>query len=430
MTSTAELAAPGTTVSGGQLFPPIDGELIDPRALAPFRIRDPYTPPREGADPSLFRKLAEVLKATGYLAKLHENKQQGYNYISEGDVLEEVRDELGQRGVFLFHDTLSFHRQVHETKHGTKMEKVDAWVQFTFADGDSGERWTFMEPGTGTDTLDKALAKAITGATKYAVWKSFLIPTGDDPDAESAAGRDVPATNEMVWRWGKAQDQGGDKGKPLSEVSEKSLQWFTTQDQYGKPDQRALAAKELERRKAGKAPSGSKPVAAEPAKAEAKPKTKRLTKAEKAAQEEAARQQAEGEAESADLKVGRGRPAAGESGSDAGVESGPPAAPAAPTEADTNLERRNATVGAHSPTQEHAALDEAAATAAAQDGALTAPTRATLERVLVKTGRAPDAEQAAAMVDTLIEKHSFDEAYAQEQLAKAAEKYGPEVLEA
>ena len=52
--------------------------------------------------------------------------------------------------------------------------------------------------GAGDDGADKGLYKAYTGAVKYFLMKTFLIPTGDDPEAdtkadERAASRAAPA---------------------------------------------------------------------------------------------------------------------------------------------------------------------------------------------------------------------------------------------
>ena len=39
-----------------------------------------------------------------------------------------------------------------------------------------------VSSGTGADTQDKGVGKAMTGAYKYMLLKTFAIPTGDDPD--------------------------------------------------------------------------------------------------------------------------------------------------------------------------------------------------------------------------------------------------------
>ena len=57
-------------------------------------------------------------------------------------------------------------------------------VEFTFIDAETGETESFTVVGEGQDSGDKAVYKALTGATKYALMKTFLIPTGDDPERD------------------------------------------------------------------------------------------------------------------------------------------------------------------------------------------------------------------------------------------------------
>src|SRR5574340_328981 len=49
---------------------------------------------------------------------------------------------------------------------------------------DGKDKIEFLVIGEGQDRGDKATYKAMTGATKYALLKLFLIPTGDDPEKD------------------------------------------------------------------------------------------------------------------------------------------------------------------------------------------------------------------------------------------------------
>ena len=51
-------------------------------------------------------------------------------------------------------------------------------------------------PGEGLDAGDKAPYKAMTGALKYALLQSFLLPTGDDPEEERATPSGSPRPPE------------------------------------------------------------------------------------------------------------------------------------------------------------------------------------------------------------------------------------------
>ena len=54
--------------------------------------------------------------------------------------------------------------------------------QIQFIDVDSDHELNGTWSGSGTDTVDKGLYKAITGGIKYVLNTNFLIPTGDDPE--------------------------------------------------------------------------------------------------------------------------------------------------------------------------------------------------------------------------------------------------------
>ena len=47
-----------------------------------------------------------------------------------------------------------------------------------------------MSSGTGVDTQDKGVGKAMTYAYKYLLLRTFAIPTGEDPDKISSAELD------------------------------------------------------------------------------------------------------------------------------------------------------------------------------------------------------------------------------------------------
>ena len=67
-------------------------------------------------------------------------------------------------------------------------------VDGTFIDGDTGEVMpiaTFV--GTGADTGDKGVFKAMTGAEKYLLLKAFLISTGDDPEGDEKVDKEEAA---------------------------------------------------------------------------------------------------------------------------------------------------------------------------------------------------------------------------------------------
>ena len=51
--------------------------------------------------------------------------------------------------------------------------------------------------GSGVDTQDKAVGKAMTYAYKYMLLRTFAIPTGEDPDKISSAETDYKIQSEI-----------------------------------------------------------------------------------------------------------------------------------------------------------------------------------------------------------------------------------------
>lgn len=133
--------------------------------------------------PSLVAKLANAMTAISRVPKRGHNAFQNYDYPMEVDIVEAVREKLAEQKVFLF-------STVDEVScEELKSDKGSVWrttvtLTFTFVDGESGETFSVNYIGVGDDKGDKGIYKAYTGALKYCLLKNFLIPTGDDPEAD------------------------------------------------------------------------------------------------------------------------------------------------------------------------------------------------------------------------------------------------------
>lgn len=136
------------------------------------------------AENMLVKKLAEVMQEVKYIQKTGYNNFHKYRYATEADVNEKVREELAKRNVILIPNVKSHSVRTHTTAKGNTEYIVTVEVEFIFMDGETGEMISFTTFGEGQDAGDKGTYKAITGAQKYALMKSFMIPTGDDPEAD------------------------------------------------------------------------------------------------------------------------------------------------------------------------------------------------------------------------------------------------------
>lgn len=146
---------------------------------------------------SLVMKLAEVMQQVKYIQKRGHNKFHNYKYATESDVAEKVREELAARHIIMIPNVVSESNREHTNAKGKTEYIATVTMEFRFLDGESGEEISFHSVGEGQDAGDKAVYKAITGAQKYALMKAFMIPTGDDPEADSGADeRNAGNTNQ------------------------------------------------------------------------------------------------------------------------------------------------------------------------------------------------------------------------------------------
>src|SRR5699024_3158573 len=135
----------------------------------------------------LVAKLAKVMETVKYIEKRGFNRFHKYKYATESDVSEKVREVLAEEKVMMLPDVVEHTTREHLNQRGNKEYIATVKMKFTFIDGETGEEISIHSIGEGQDAGDKAVYKAITGATKYALMKAFMIPTGDDPEQDYEA---------------------------------------------------------------------------------------------------------------------------------------------------------------------------------------------------------------------------------------------------
>lgn len=125
-------------------------------------------------------KLVKVMGELKRVAKNGRNEFHKYDYVTEADIMDAVREQLVKNNV-------AFTTSVEFTNKEGDITSV--MTRHMFIDADSGEIIEVKGFSHGQDKGDKAAAKAITSATKYALMKTFMISTGDDIEATDAEGK-------------------------------------------------------------------------------------------------------------------------------------------------------------------------------------------------------------------------------------------------
>lgn len=150
----------------------------------------------------ILKKLSSIQKDVEPLAKEGRNLSQGYDYLAEAQITALFKPLLQAHGVvFTFSSLIT---GVQATASGKQL-LTSVRINYRFSDIVTGDFVKGDIDGQGCDPNDKGVYKAITGAIKYLFMKTFMLPTGDDPENE-----DTPP----------AQRQKGDK-PPFGKGAEK-----------------------------------------------------------------------------------------------------------------------------------------------------------------------------------------------------------------
>lgn len=149
---------------------------------------------------NIFQKIREVMKAIEYLTKDDkvEFGQTKYKAISEEKVTTAVRRELVKQGIVII--PIMQESTVTELIRTEKSvnQRADVHTKYRIQNIDDVNDFIEVESnGSGVDTQDKAVGKAMTYAYKYMLLRTFAIPTGEDPDKISSAETDYKMKTEI-----------------------------------------------------------------------------------------------------------------------------------------------------------------------------------------------------------------------------------------
>ena len=128
-------------------------------------------------------KARQELTKMGVLEKKGKNTYDNYKYFTEAQYKDVANKLLSNAGLELkVTEKEYFKYSMQGTK--TPIGRITKML-FTLTDMETGFYEESVIRGEGLDRGDKAGYKAYTGAIKYYLANTFLIPTGDDPETES-----------------------------------------------------------------------------------------------------------------------------------------------------------------------------------------------------------------------------------------------------
>jgi hypothetical protein len=148
------------------------------------------------AAPKLLAKLHKIMESVNYIQKDKTNSHQNYKYASEKAIKEALHAAFVANKVLM---------QVSTKNPQIVGSSFCIEVVYTFIDVESEEELSGTFVGTGQTRDEKGNYSAVTGAIKYILTSTFLIPTGDDPERDEtpkakkpAVPASAPATKDLL----------------------------------------------------------------------------------------------------------------------------------------------------------------------------------------------------------------------------------------
>ena len=149
---------------------------------------------------NIYQKINEVMKNIEYLTKDDQVAfgTTKYKAISEEKVTTAVREQLVKQGIVIIPvEQQSENKELIRTDKSVNM-LTSVHVKYRIQNIDDVNDYIEVESnGTGVDTQDKGVGKAMTYAYKYMLLRTFAIPTGEDPDKISSAETDAKIKHEI-----------------------------------------------------------------------------------------------------------------------------------------------------------------------------------------------------------------------------------------
>ena len=196
----------------------------------------------------LYKKILAVQKVLEPLGKTGWNDFQKYNYSTAGDVLLPVQRACNEQGLIVIADCIE-----------SKIEpgRASVVVRLTIVDTETGESLSVTAPGYSEDFSykdnrpngDKAVYKAITGATKYAIRSCFCLPSDDDPEHTP---QKLKITAKPSGRFSASNNKVDTALIEQTTAELKRLGWSSDrgriylQDKFGKSSRQQLTPQELQ----------------------------------------------------------------------------------------------------------------------------------------------------------------------------------------
>lgn len=127
--------------------------------------------------------------STSGIGKRHVNARDRYDYRSVDDLYERLSPLLAKHRLCVLPRILKRSMKERVDEHGGAVISVTVRAAFDIVSAEDGSRHVIESFGEALDASDKATAKAMTAAYKYALFQAFCIPSAEAPDADADSVR-------------------------------------------------------------------------------------------------------------------------------------------------------------------------------------------------------------------------------------------------
>lgn len=185
---------------------------------------------------NLYQRIAAIYADCENIPKNGFNSFQRYKYVTEADVTEHMRKLFAKHGVVL-HTTIENIEMTEDKRERSTSRFYRIQVHYLLINIDiPTETLSSVFYGEASDTGDKGIYKAMTGAHKYFLMKTFCLGGDDDPENDS---KDKPIKEEPRIPFVPREEDKKKPGKQESidkkkEASAKAIMDFSAH-RYTKP---------------------------------------------------------------------------------------------------------------------------------------------------------------------------------------------------
>lgn len=144
--------------------------------------------------------ILSVMEEVGYVQKERSDKL-SYTFTSEKGLIQALRPAMLRHKIYArVLEIKETRRESYTTTKGTQMVSTLLVGVVRFTHAPSGTSIDVWATGEGADSGDKSANKAMTGMYKYALVKTFMIESGDDPDATSSEDQERLIQDAIAFR--------------------------------------------------------------------------------------------------------------------------------------------------------------------------------------------------------------------------------------